>query len=63
MASGRSTMVHLFEWKWSDIADECEKLLDPVIVNLIQRKLYENLQKAPPPKKKWCERFAYDRFA
>ncbi|XP_071851934.1 alpha-amylase B-like [Apostichopus japonicus] len=29
MASGRSTMVHLFEWKWPDIADECENFLGP----------------------------------
>ncbi|XP_077293276.1 alpha-amylase 1-like [Arctopsyche grandis] len=25
----RSVMVHLFEWKWNDIADECEKFLAP----------------------------------
>lgn len=25
----RSTMVHLFEWKWDDIADECERFLGP----------------------------------
>lgn len=28
-ASGRSTMVHLFEWKWDDIAAECERFLGP----------------------------------
>ncbi|XP_026327369.1 alpha-amylase 1-like [Hyposmocoma kahamanoa] len=27
--AGRSTMVHLFEWKWDDIADECERFLGP----------------------------------
>lgn len=27
---GHDTMVHLFEWKWSDIADECEKFLGPI---------------------------------
>ncbi|XP_055550852.1 alpha-amylase A-like [Wyeomyia smithii] len=26
---GRSTIVHLFEWKFSDIADECERFLAP----------------------------------
>lgn len=26
-ASGRSTIVHLFEWKFSDIAAECENFL------------------------------------
>lgn len=29
MWSGRSAIVHLFEWKWSDIADECERFLGP----------------------------------
>ncbi|KAG5868160.1 hypothetical protein JTB14_032973 [Gonioctena quinquepunctata] len=27
--SGRSTIVHLFEWKWGDIASECENFLGP----------------------------------
>jgi alpha-amylase len=26
---GRSAIVHLFEWKFSDIADECERFLAP----------------------------------
>lgn len=25
----RSTIVHLFEWKWDDIAKECEDFLAP----------------------------------
>jgi alpha-amylase len=25
----RSAIVHLFEWKFSDIADECERFLAP----------------------------------
>ncbi|XP_035222817.1 pancreatic alpha-amylase-like isoform X2 [Stegodyphus dumicola] len=29
MASGRTTIVHLFEWKWNDIAEECESFLGP----------------------------------
>ena len=28
-APGRHTIVHLFEWKWSDIAAECERFLGP----------------------------------
>lgn len=28
-APGRTTMVHLFEWKWDDIANECEQFLGP----------------------------------
>ena len=26
----RTAMVHLFEWKFKDIADECEKFLGPM---------------------------------
>jgi alpha-amylase len=26
---GKSAIVHLFEWKFSDIADECERFLAP----------------------------------
>lgn len=25
--NGRNTIIHLFEWKWQDIADECERFL------------------------------------
>jgi len=25
----RNTAVHLFEWKWKDIAEECERFLGP----------------------------------
>lgn len=27
--SGRTSMVHLFEWRWVDIAAECERYLAP----------------------------------
>jgi len=27
--AGRNTMVHLFEWRWDDIAAECERFLGP----------------------------------
>lgn len=26
---GRTSIVHLFEWKWNNIADECERFLGP----------------------------------
>lgn len=29
-ADGRTTMVHLFEWKFKDIALECERFLGPI---------------------------------
>ena len=28
-APNRHTAVHLFEWKWKDIAAECERFLGP----------------------------------
>lgn len=28
-APGHDGMVHLFEWKWNDIAAECERFLGP----------------------------------
>lgn len=27
--AGRSGIVHLFEWRWDDIAAECERFLGP----------------------------------
>jgi alpha-amylase len=29
VVANRSAIVHLFEWKFSDIADECERFLAP----------------------------------
>lgn len=26
---GRDVTVHLFQWKWTDIANECEQFLGP----------------------------------
>lgn len=40
-ASGRTTMVHLFEWKWDDIAAECERWLGPRGFGGIQVSTYE----------------------
>ena len=27
--AGRTVIVHLFNWKWTDIAEECERYLGP----------------------------------
>lgn len=27
--AGRNSIVHLFEWRWADIATECESFLGP----------------------------------
>jgi len=37
---GRTVMIHLFEWKWNDIASECERFLAP--------KGYAAVQISPP---------------
>ncbi|XP_030755557.1 alpha-amylase-like [Sitophilus oryzae] len=37
---GRNTIVHLFEWKWSDIASECE--------NFLSVKNFAGVQVSPP---------------
>uniref|UniRef100_A0A6Q2XB97 Alpha-amylase n=1 Tax=Esox lucius TaxID=8010 RepID=A0A6Q2XB97_ESOLU len=54
---GRQTIVHLFEWKWTDIAAECERFLAP--------KGYAGVQISPPqesivltnPWRPWWERY------
>uniref|UniRef100_A0A182LXD6 Alpha-amylase n=1 Tax=Anopheles culicifacies TaxID=139723 RepID=A0A182LXD6_9DIPT len=53
----RSGIVHLFEWKWNDIANECETFLAP--------KGYAGVQVSPPtenavvwsPRRPWWERY------
>ncbi|GAV05343.1 hypothetical protein RvY_15491 [Ramazzottius varieornatus] len=54
---GRSVFVHLFEWKWTDIAAECERFLGP--------KGFGGVQVSPPnehrlittPPYPWYERY------
>lgn len=48
---GRSVNVHLFEWKWDDIADECERWLGP--------KGFGGIQISPPNEN--IVLWAYDR--
>jgi len=54
-STGRSVMVHLFEWKWEDIALECERFLGP--------KGFGGVQISPPqealvkPNRPWWERY------
>lgn len=56
---GRTTMVHLFEWKWDDIAAECERFLGPkgyggVQVSPVNEHItvYESVVQRP-----WWERY------
>nr|XP_023015287.1 alpha-amylase-like [Leptinotarsa decemlineata] len=54
-ANGRSAIVHLFEWKWADIANECENFLGP--------KGFAGVQISPPSEnavigdRPWWERY------
>ncbi|XP_043941939.1 pancreatic alpha-amylase-like [Protopterus annectens] len=55
--SGRTAIVHLFEWRWADIAAECERYLGP--------NGFAGLQVSPPnenavyydPWRPWWERY------
>ncbi|MCI3325434.1 alpha-amylase family glycosyl hydrolase, partial [Escherichia coli] len=56
-ASGRTVITHLFEWRWDDIAEECERFLGPYG--------YCGVQVSPPsenavitnPFRPWWERY------
>lgn len=54
-AAGRSVIVHLFEWKWTDVARECENFLAP--------NGYAGVQISPPNEnvivqgRPWYERY------
>lgn len=51
----RRVMVHLFEWKWDDIADECERFLGPNGYAGVQvSPINEN---AIAPNRPWWERY------
>lgn len=51
----RTVFVHLFEWKWTDIAQECETFLGP--------KGYSAVQVSPPTEHRLVENFPwYQRY-
>nr|ADP89000.1 alpha-amylase [Hermetia illucens] len=53
--ANRNTIVHLFEWKWDDIADECERFLAPKGYGGVQvSPVNENIIAAGRP---WWERY------
>ncbi|KAM3914848.1 pancreatic alpha-amylase-like [Leptodactylus fuscus] len=57
VACGRTSIVHLFEWRWEDIAEECERYLGP--------NGFGGVQISPPnenliitnPNRPWWERY------
>ncbi|XP_032674906.1 alpha-amylase-like [Odontomachus brunneus] len=52
---GHSVIVHLFEWKWLDIAKECEQFLGPIGYGGVQvSPIQENIIVASRP---WWERY------
>ncbi|KAG7308847.1 hypothetical protein JYU34_006103 [Plutella xylostella] len=54
----RSTIVHLFEWKWKDIADECERFLAPMGYGGVQiSPPSENLIIHKDGQRPWYERY------
>ncbi|XP_011639361.1 alpha-amylase-like isoform X2 [Pogonomyrmex barbatus] len=54
-APGHDGMVHLFEWKWNDIADECERFLSPMGFGGVQvSPIQENVAIGNRP---WWERY------
>ncbi|XP_055597407.1 alpha-amylase A-like [Uranotaenia lowii] len=57
-APGHSTIVHLFEWKWSEIALECERFLGPQGFGGIQvSPPNENVIVQQPGNRPWWERY------
>ncbi len=43
---GRQSIVHLFEWRWADIAAECERFLGPNGFGGVQVRMAERSWKA-----------------
>ena len=54
MAAG-DVFVHLFEWKWTDIAAECENVLGPAGFKAVQVSPPE--EHSIPPSHDWSERY------
>jgi alpha-amylase len=53
----RSVIVHLFEWKWSDIAAECERFLGPKGFGGVQVSPVQENLKITSKNRPWWERY------
>ncbi|XP_046384116.1 alpha-amylase 2-like [Ischnura elegans] len=63
MLHGRSVMVHLFEWKFQDVALECERFLAPHGFGGVQvSPVHESLVVESPPRP-WWERYQVMSYA
>ncbi|XP_014211520.1 alpha-amylase B-like [Copidosoma floridanum] len=56
-ADGRTTMVHLFEWKFKDIAEECERFLGPMGFAAVQVSPISECLLIEEPPRPWYERY------
>lgn len=50
------TFIHLFEWKWTDIANECESVLGPAGVHAVQVSPPQE-HSLEPPNYPWSQRY------
>ncbi|KAH3712444.1 alpha-amylase-like [Dreissena polymorpha] len=56
-AAGRDTIVHLFEWKWTDIKAECERFLGPMGYCGVQVSPVNENAVVTNPSRPWYERY------
>ncbi|ODN02193.1 Pancreatic alpha-amylase [Orchesella cincta] len=56
-APGRSSIVHLFEWRWDDIAEECERFLGPNGFAGVQTSPVHENAVINDPFRPWWERY------
>ncbi|XP_059153132.1 alpha-amylase-like [Physella acuta] len=54
---GRDSIVHLFEWKWNDIAAECERFLGPYGFCAVQTSPANENRVVTSPNRPWWERY------
>ncbi|KAH9519908.1 hypothetical protein Btru_071218 [Bulinus truncatus] len=54
---GREGIVHLFEWKWNDIAAECERFLGPYGYCAVQTSPANENRVVTSPNRPWWERY------
>jgi len=56
-APGRNAIVHLFEWRWNDIAEECERFLGPYGYGGVQTSPVTENAVITNPFRPWWERY------
>ncbi|XP_046578603.1 alpha-amylase-like [Haliotis rubra] len=56
-SGGRSAITHLFEWTWSDVAQECERFLGPYGYCGVQISPPNENEIVTKPRRPWWERY------